>query len=263
VRQDGWVLAERPDELMFAFSLADLADRMAMGPFRSPQLKIWTKHDGTPVTDVDREIEVALRQRIAADRPTDGLVGEELGMIDGVDWRWYLDPVDGTTDYVAGRTGWKTLIALGWRDEIRLAVVSAPAMGRRWWAIRGHGAFRDGERLHVSGTDELAKATINDDWRFTLERGVVDSPLATLAGKCARIRPYDGQGILAVASGESDINLSVYGFVWDYAPMKLIVEEAGGQFTDIQGRAVIDGGNSLASNGRLHAQAADVLTECA
>ncbi len=228
---------------------------IALERLRSGDLGVERKDDGSPVTAVDREIERAQRALLADRRPGDAITGEELGAGGaGARWRWYLDPIDGTSDYIAGGKLWKILIALADRGEIVLAAVSAPAIGSRWWAVRGHGAYRDGIRLHVSRTARLAEATISDDWRHTLTGGEHDEshPLVRLAGRCARIAPYRGHSFLAVAAGEIDIALSTLGFEWDYAPMKLIVEEAGGRFTDLQGRAAIDSRNAVVSNGALH-----------
>jgi histidinol-phosphatase len=132
--------------------LADTAGQLAMERFRAPDLTVQIKEDGSPVTDADREIERVLREQIAQQRPEHAITGEEYGDSGESQWRWYLDPIDGTTSYVEGGENWKTLIALTRAGRLELAVVDAPASAARWWAVRDQGAFRDGERLRVSTT---------------------------------------------------------------------------------------------------------------
>lgn len=130
------------------------------------------------MTDADRAVETALRARLEQARPAHSIIGEELGGDAASECRWYLDPIDGTDRFAAGEPGWYTLIALAADDDVILGVVSAPSLGRRWWASRRSGAFCNGRRLHVSRTGRLAQATVNDDWRHTLASGALDHPLA-------------------------------------------------------------------------------------
>ncbi len=246
-------------ELALAFELAEVAEAIAVERFRAADLVVEHKPDGSPVSDADREIERVLRARIAAERPSDAITGEELGASGESEWRWYLDPIDGTSAYIAGDENWCTLIALARRDQTQLALVAAPLWHSRWWALRGQGAFRDGRRLHVSTTARLADATVGDDSHHTLARGVEDHPLAILAARAAAVRPHLGLSFLWLAAGEIDACVSMAGFVWDYAPIELIVEEAGGRFTDLDGRARIDAGNALATNGSIHDEAVQTL----
>ena len=246
-------------ELALMFELAELAETIAIERFRSPELVVERKPDGSPVSDADREVERVLRARIAAERPGDAITGEELGESGDSEWRWYLDPIDGTSAYIAGGENWCTLIALALRGQTQLALVAAPCWHSRWLALRGDGAFRDGRRLHVSTTARLAGATIGDDSNHTLARGVVDHPLAHLAAHAARVRPHRGLNFLSVAAGEIDACVSTAGSVWDYAPLELIVQEAGGRFTDLAGRPGIASGNALATNGAIHDEALQAL----
>ncbi len=246
-------------ELALAFELAEVAETIAIDRFRSPDLVVERKDDGSPVSDADREIERVLRARIAAERPGDAITGEELGESGDSEWRWYLDPIDGTSAYIAGGENWCTLIALARGDQTQVALVAAPCWHSRWVALRGEGAFRDGRRLHVSTTERLADATIGDDSHHTLARGVVNHPLALLAASAARVRPHRGLNFLSLAAGEIDACVSTAGSVWDYAPLELIVEEAGGRFTDLTGRAGIGAGNALATNGAIHDEALQAL----
>jgi histidinol-phosphatase len=241
--------------------LADTAGQLAMERFRAPDLTVQIKEDGSPVTDADREIERVLREQITQQRPEHAITGEEYGDSGESQWRWYLDPIDGTTSYVEGGENWKTLIALTRAGRLELAVIDAPASAARWWAVRDQGAFRDGERLRVSSTRSLSTATVADDWRHTLARGVSDHPLARIAARCGQVVPHRGHSFLALAGGEVDVAVGVGGLAWDYAPMMLIVEEAGGRFTDLSGQRRFDSGNALVSDGAVHDEALGVLDE--
>ncbi len=226
-----------------------------MSRFQARDLVVEAKQDGSPVTDADRAIELALRTRLEHSRPTHAVVGEEDGQSGQSEWLWYLDPVDGTNKFAVGASGWCTLIALAHGDQVVLGVASAPTLGRRWWALQGVGAFCNGQRLRVSPTARLADATVNDDWRQTLSREVSHRPLAKLAAACAQTRPHQGHSFLAIAGGLGDVGLGVGGHPWDYAPMKILVEEAGGRFTDLHGNDAIDSGHALVSNGLVHDEA--------
>ncbi len=253
-------------ELALAFELVEDAAEIAAERFGAPDLVVERKQDGSAVSDADREIERVLRERIAVARPADPITGAELGdsgASDESEWRWYLDPIDGTAAYIAGGQNWCTLIALARRDQTQLAVVAAPAWHSRWWAVRAEGAFRDGRRLHVSTTARLADATIADDSDHTLARGVKDHPLAILAARAARVRPHLGLDFLSLAAGEIDACVSIGGFAWDYAPFELIVQEAGGRFTDLDGRGGFEAGQALATNGAIHDEAVEAVRRAA
>jgi histidinol-phosphatase len=246
--------------LRLALDLADIADRITMDRFRASDLVVETKPDGTAVTDADGAVERALRAHLAETRPDHAVLGEEYGLSGDSRWSWYLDPIDGTGSFLAGEPEWYTLIALVRNGVPVVGVASAPALGSRWWAARGEGAFRDGRRLRVSTTEHLAEATASDDWNRTLERGVTEHPLTRIEAACARVRPHAELGALAVAEGESDITIGD-GEPWDDAPVKVIVEEAGGRFTDVDGTDALDTGHSLITNGRLHAEALALLAD--
>jgi histidinol-phosphatase len=246
------------NELELALSLADVADSIALRHFRDPGLAVEFKPDGSPVSSADREIELALRALLDDRRPGHAVLGEEGGASGEGDHRWYLDPIDGTSNFVAGDPEWYVLIALAVDSRAVVGIASAPALGERWWAARGMGAFRDGSRIRVSDVDELSDATVADDWHQSLARGVSGYPLATLAGAAARVRPHSGHNHLAIASGEAELTSST-GFAWDFAPTKVLIEEAGGRFTDLHGRDAFDGGSALVSNGRVHDQALAAL----
>src|SRR5918994_6187268 len=141
-------------DLEFALSLADDADAISLARFRDHDLRVETKPDLTPVSEADREVEAMLRRRLARERPGDAVLGEEQGGEDASGW--ILDPIDGTRNYTRGIPVWATLIA----HADRVGVVSAPALGRRWWAVRGEGAFADAAPIRVSGIDRMEDATL-------------------------------------------------------------------------------------------------------
>jgi histidinol-phosphatase len=248
-------------DLGLALELADIADRLAMSRFRAGDLEVEIKPDGSPVTDADGIVERALRARLAEARPEHAILGEELGASGDSPWSWHLDPIDGTGNFLAGDPEWYTLIALVHDGVPLLGVASAPALDSRWWAARGHGSFRDGRRLRVSATTRLADATVSDDWRRTLELGLPGQPIHRIAAACARVRPHDGRWSLAIAEADSDITLGVGAYPWDHAPLKVIVEEAGGRFTDLAGSEAIDTGHALVSNGHLHEEALALVAD--
>src|SRR5437879_9798345 len=155
-------------DLAFALELAELADSLSLPRFRAVDLHVEATPDLTPVTDADRAVERALRERIAAERPGETVLGEEEGDEGGgfaaaasSPVRWILDPIDGTKNFTRGIPVWATLIALEREGRVICGVASAPALGHRWWAARGEGAWRDGDRLHVSGVESLEDATVS------------------------------------------------------------------------------------------------------
>jgi histidinol-phosphatase len=247
------------DDLAFAFELADLAATMSVPRFRSRAFEVREKPDGSPVTDVDVAVEDALRARIAERHPGHEIVGEERGSSGSSEWRWYLDPIDGTVRFVDGDPQWMTLIALAERGQVTLGVVDLPAVGERWWATRGGGAFRGEERIEVSTCDRLSEATVNDTWRQDLARGNTEHPLWDVAQQGARTRPNQDHGLLAVACGRADVAIGIGGFSWDYAPLKPILEEAGGAFTDLMGGDGVDSRAVVATNGLLHDEVLAVI----
>jgi len=242
-------------DLEFAAGLADLADELALARFGALDLHVETKPDLTPVTETDRAIERALRERIAAERPGDSVLGEEEGASGEGGRRWILDPIDGTRNYSRGIPIFATLIALELEGEVELGLVSAPALGRRWWAERGKGAFRDDAPIRVSSVARLEDAVVS----FELSEGGIER-LAPLADRAWHARSFgDFWQHLLVAEGCVDVAFDPAVKIWDCAPLKVIVEEAGGKFTDRAGRSVIDGGSGVSTNGLLHAEALAAL----
>lgn len=245
-------------DLAFALELADLADSIALPRFRSADLRIDTKPDRTFVTDADRAVEDALRQRIEEQRPDDSFFGEESGRADRGSRRWILDPIDGTSNFLRGVPNWATLIALEVDGVQTVGVVSAPGFGARWWAELGQGAWgqdtgSEPRRLRVSGVSELEHASLSfqsiEQWR---EAGYLDSLLA-LERQVWRDRAYgDMWSYMLLAEGLVDIVAEFDVKAYDLAALVPIVTEAGGRFTDIDGNESAWNGSALATNGALH-----------
>ena len=233
-------------DLLLAIELADTADAISLGRFRARDLVIETKPDATPVTEADRAVERELRAILARERPNDAILGEEEGVSGSGDRRWIIDPIDGTRNYSRGVPVWATLIALEDAGVVTVGVVSAPALGRRWWAERGGGAWADGDRVHVSAIQRVEDAVLS----FALEQ-----PIPSLAAQAWHARGYgDFWSHMLVAEGAIDGAYDAIGVTqWDLAALQPIVEEAGGSFTDFKGVARIDGGSAISSNGHLHA----------
>ena len=231
-------------DLELALRLADAADAISMPRFRSG-LAVETKPDLTPVTEADRAVEAELRRLLAGARPDDAVLGEEEGESGSGRRRWIVDPVDGTRNYTRGIPVWATLVALEERGVVRVGVVSAPALGRRWWAERGGGAFASGERMRVSDVARIEDAVLC----FTLE-----DPVPEIARRAWHARGFgDFWAHMLVAEGAVDAAVDAVGVSeWDLAAAQVIVEEAGGRFTDLAGEPRIDGGTAVSSNGLLH-----------
>jgi histidinol-phosphatase len=251
------------DDLELALELAEIADQLTMSRFGAGDLVVETKPDLTPVTDADRAVEEAIAEQLASARPRDAIVGEELGESrtgDGAR-RWICDPIDGTKNYVRGLPIWATLLALAEGPEIVLGVASAPGLGRRWWAVRGAGAFAsDGSRLRVSRVARLDDAQLLwsgiEEWEAA---GGSDAVL-DLARRCWRDRGLgDFWQYMLVAEGAAEIALDPVVSLWDLAAPMVIVEEAGGRFSDFSGARRADGGSALATNELLHDVALEIV----
>ena len=211
---------------------------------------VTAKADGTPVTEADRAVERMLRERLAAERPDDAVLGEELGVAGGGARRWVLDPLDGTEWFARGIPVWGTLIALEQAGEPLVAVVSAPALRRRWWAARGAGAYRDGRPIHVSDVAAVEDAFVAHANLF-LGFEIDAAPLLRAARLSGGFESF--LALMLVAEGAVDAAFAPRGFLWDLLPAQLIVEEAGGTFTDFDGRRTAAGRGAIAANPVLHA----------
>jgi histidinol-phosphatase len=245
------------NDLALALELADAADALTLDRFGALDLRIETKPDLTPVTDADRSAEELLRSSLTASRPDDTIFGEEFGGTPSFTGRqWVLDPIDGTKNFVRGVPVWCTLIALLVDGSPVVGVVSAPALGRRWWAGDGEGAFTSfggvTRRISVSRVDDIASASLSFS---DLTTGWDDrrSRFIDLTDEVWRVRAYgDFWSYCLVAEGAVDIAVEPEIKPWDVAPLDVLVREAGGVFTDLQGRPGPHGGSSVATNGLLH-----------
>jgi histidinol-phosphatase len=248
-------------DLAFALALADVADAITMRHFRSPALAVETKADLTPVSVADRAAEEALRQAIAGERPGEAVVGEELGGEGDSAARWILDPIDGTKHYVRGIPLWATLIALERDGAMVAGVASAPALGGRWWAERGAGAFANGEPIRVSTVSRIEEASFSHAGIHSFDARGHGGALRALSERAWMERAYgDFWQHMLVAEGRLDFAVEAFVNLWDLAAVQVIVEEAGGRFTDFEGVARPDGGSGLSSNGHLHDEVLAALT---
>ena len=249
-----------PDDLALALALADLADAVTLRRFRATDLVVETKPDLTPVSEADREVERVLRDAVARERPGDAVVGEEYGSTGTGPRRWVVDPVDGTKNYVRGGPVWATLVALQEDGVTTVGVVSAPALGRRWWAARGQGAFADGSPIRVSRVAELGDAQLAYSSLTGWEQQGRLPGFLELGRRCWRTRGFgDFWSHMLVAEGAAEIAAEPEVSLWDLAALQVVVEEAGGRFTDLAGRPTPDGGSAVSSNGLLHDVALELL----
>ena len=251
----------RSDDLRFAHVLADAADDITMRRFRALDLRVESKPDLTPVTDADLATEESLRHVLSRARPRDAMLGEEYGKT-GVGQRcWVIDPIDGTKNFVRGVPVWATLIGLMADGKVTVGVVSAPALNRRWWAGRDGGAWT-GRSLtkatacRVSGVASLSDASLSYSGLSSWERSGLLAEFIGLAQSVWRTRAYgDFWSHVLVAEGAVDISAEVD------VSLQIIVEEAGGTFTDLAGEASPDGGSAVCTNGQLHGEVLEALAQ--
>jgi histidinol-phosphatase len=252
--------------------LADEADVLTLARFRDRDLAVSTKPDLTPVTEADRTVEQAIRAGIAVARPDHGILGEEFPAHQpDSPWRWILDPIDGTKNYVRGIPVWATCIALQHESRGVVGVVSAPALGRRWWAARGEGAYAappgagpagTWQPIHVSAVAEIGDAQLSYDSVMSFEAYGLGTRFLDLARRCWRTRALgDFWSHVLVAEGAVDVAAEPEVSVWDVAAVQVIVEEAGGRFTDLRGVARPDGGSAVSTNGLLHDEVLAALSQ--
>lgn len=237
------------DDLQLAFGAAGLAATCALAHFEAG-VSATLKADGTPVTEADRAVERLLRQTLSEARPDDAFLGEELGRLGESGRLWILDPIDGTGFFSRGDPNWRIHIALEVHGATEVALVSSPALRRCWWATRGGGAFESSwpreesntRRLQVSATSTLAEAVVDaldDRSRARLPPGAARAPASPLP-------------LVELVRGEIDAFLAERYYTWDHAPWILLVEEAGGRFSDPTGGRASDQGGGLYSNANLH-----------
>ena len=250
------------DDLALALRIADRADEMTLAAFRREDLAVDTKPDLTPVTEADRGVERMVREVLAQERPDDAIVGEEYGGADVSGRRWIVDPIDGTKNFVRGVPVWATLIALAVDDAVVVGVVSAPALGRRWWASSGAGAWTRGpedsadRQCRVSGVRDMEDASFS----FSDGVGWPAGALERMMGSVWRTRGYgDFWSHMMVAEGQVDMAAEPALDLWDVGALVAIVEEAGGRITAFDGGLILGGGGGLTTNGLLHGAAQTII----
>ncbi|HEY0416665.1 MAG TPA: inositol monophosphatase family protein [Gaiellaceae bacterium] len=248
-------MARLSDDLAFAARLADAADAITTDRFRAADLRVDTKPDLTPVSEADRDAEEAIRSLVASSGRGEGVFGEEYGD-DGGDTRWIVDPIDGTMNYVRGIPVWATLLALVREGTLVASLVSAPVLGRRWWAARGEGAFADGVPCRVSAVARIEDAVVSttsargmpEGWREVVDRAWSNRGLGDFWQHCL------------VAEGAVDVACDSVMKLWDYAPVQLLVEEAGGRCTTYAGGAPAVDASFVSTNGLLHPEVVSLLS---
>lgn len=246
-------------DLELALRLADEADTITRARFGALDLRVDSKPDLTPVSDADLAVERALRAVLALERPGDDVLGEEFGGDAKFAGRqWVIDPIDGTKNFVRGVPVWASLVALLEDGVPVVGVVSAPALNRRWWASAGAGAWasydgRDARKLSVSAVGDLASSSLAfsslSGWK---DRGIRDR-FVDLTDDVWRIRGYgDFFSYCLLAEGTLEIAAEPEVSLWDLAPLDILVREAGGRFTSLEGADGPHGGSAVATNGLLH-----------
>jgi histidinol-phosphatase len=248
------------NDLDLALKMADQADEISLKRFRAVDLLVESKPDRSPVTDADKAVEAQLRAVVADYRPSDSFIGEEFENTGAGSRNWIVDPIDGTANYLRGVPIWASLIALRVDGVITTSVVSAPALGRRWWAHRGNGAFTrdvDGSvrALQVSRISNLEDSSISYNNLQLWDRSGKLNQLVDLSRKVWRTRAYgDFYSYMLLAEGSLDMVAEHDLKIYDIAALVPIVEEAGGSFSDLSGPLTDQSSSVLATNALLHAE---------
>jgi histidinol-phosphatase len=248
--------------LNFAVTAAGNAGQHTLRYFRRDGIVVERKSDTSPVTIADREAEQLLRTAIAAEFPDDGVLGEELGETKGTSgFRWILDPIDGTKSFICGVPLYSTLVGLEHEGRSILGVIDIPALDECVYAARGQGAwYQHGQSAPVPARVSI-KSSLNDGLFVTSEvKTFVETDrkeaFDRLQSAAWLTRTWgDGYGYLLVATGRAELMVDPKMNVWDCAALQPVIEEAGGKFTDWTGRSTIYGGEAIATNGLVHAEA--------
>lgn len=253
------------EDLQLALVMADQVDALTMKRFQASDLEVFDKPDLTPVSDADKSAEALIRRHLSHSRSRDAIIGEEQGSVGLAARRWVIDPIDGTSNYIRGVPVWATLIGLMEDGKMVMGVVSAPAIGFRWWAVQGGGAWMGRSRssakqLKVSRITDLSQASLSysliGEWAEAQRlRGFMN-----LAQKMWRTRAYgDFWSYMLVAQGAVDVAAEPDLNLWDMGALYPIVSEAGGKFTNLEGADGVNGPGAVVTNGRLHSQVLEFL----
>ena len=252
-----------------ARQIAVEAGKLTLEYFQRDDLVVDRKSDASPVTVADREAEQLLRGRIAAEFPDDGIIGEEFGSSDGTSgYNWVLDPIDGTKSFISGVPLYGTMVGVERDGRCEVGAVYIPGLDELIFAAKGQGAWHvvgdaQPQQAQVSTTDKLSEATLvtSEIATFDERKGGMDA-FGRLNRSARLVRTWgDCYGYLLVATGRADIMIDPVMNVWDAAAVQIIVEEAGGLFTDWQGIAAIDSGDGFATNGRLHPAVQKIISD--
>src|ERR1700720_4158911 len=247
-------------------AIAQEADAIAMRYFRADELRVERKGDGTAVTQADRSVEEMARARVAASGLALDVLGEEMGGGDSNAAsksgraRMIIDPIDGTEEFSRGIPTFGTLIGIEVNGEIVAGMASAPGLGSRWWAYRGEGAYRNGQRIHVSSVARLSESMV-----FTTGTGPSKDKLAQEKIRRLPDSARSGRALggfwqpMLVAEGATEAALDWTSKPGDLAPLGVIVEEAGGRSTNVRGERTIYTGNFLSTNGKIHEEVLRLL----
>lgn len=246
------------DDLALALRLADAADAVSMTRFDAVDLDVQIKSDASPVTEADLATEQAIRGILSVERAHDSIFGEEFGTSGSGARQWIIDPIDGTANYLKGIPMWATLVALAIDGIPRVGVVSQPAIGRRWWAATGLGAWTNDprgaqRRLHVSSVTDLAASSVSFQSIAQWDEVSRSDDLLRLSRAVWRDRGYgDAWPYMLLAEGRLEMVAEFGVKEYDIAAHVPIIHEAGGRFTDIDGRDALTSRSALATNGTLH-----------
>lgn len=249
-------------ELTFLQSLCDDIDQYTLSSFEKREFSVTTKADCTPVTEIDQETERRIREALGKEFPQDAIEGEEFGNESaGQSRTWIIDPIDGTKNYLRGVPVWGTLIALCVDDQPVVGMISAPSLHRRWWAMARGGAFLNGKQIHVSKVDDVSKSEGSFGNITQFEAGGFPKALNRLVAGADRVRALgDFWSHMLVAEGALECGLDPVCAPWDVAPVKIIVEEAGGKFTSFYGEDSIRQGSAMSTNGILHEEFIEIVS---
>jgi len=264
-------------ELAFALTLADRADAISLSRYHALDLEITTKPDNSPVTDADKAVERAIIDAIATQYPTDGVVGEEFGSSGSKERYWVIDPIDGTKNFLRGVPTWATLIALVENEQVVTSVVSCPALYRRWYATAGGGAFVSEGVTKSADASGVSNSVVTRQLSVSKVSAIKDASIAysDFQGWGARRQPFEklldsawrtrGLGDfwshMLVAEGAVDVAIEPSLALWDMAALDLIVREAGGRFTSLDGVDGPFGPNAISTNGALHSAILEAINK--